>query len=201
MKRTFRVAFLTACSLLFATGVYAQVRENSQGNDAYDAGKFALALEKYQKALSRAEKAGDVQYRAMATYGMARASAQLCKIDEAIALFRESISIREGIPDDPDRAYLTQNWIEFGRFLVANNRPADAVPYFAKAVPRLEALGIESSDPIAYAQFLDTYVAALRASGADASAEELVLKASALREKNPGKYARFTPIPYWPCGQ
>jgi tetratricopeptide (TPR) repeat protein len=198
MNRTFLTTFLTACSLLFSAGV--QARENNQGNAAYDAGKYELALDKFQKARSRAEKAGDVQYRAMATYGMARASAQLCRLVEADALFRESISLREGIPDD-ERAYLTQNWIEFGRFLVANNRPSDAVPYFAKAVPRLEALGIESSDPIAYAQFLDTYVAALKASGADASAEELVLKASALREKNPGKFAQFTPLPYWPCGQ
>jgi tetratricopeptide (TPR) repeat protein len=200
MKRTFLTSFLTACSVLFSAGVHAQARENNQGNDAYDAGKYELALDKFQKARSRAEKAGDVQYRAMAIYGMARASAQLCKTTEAEVLFRESISIRESVPDD-SKAYLTQNWIEFGRFLVANNRPAEAVPYFAKAVPRLEALGIESSDPIAYAQFLDTYVDALKASGADASAEELVLKASVLREKNPGKYAHFTPSVYWPgCG-
>jgi tetratricopeptide (TPR) repeat protein len=197
----YQAAFFAIFTVFLAAGVHAQARENQQGNDAYDAGKFALALERYQMARSRAEKAGDVQYRAMATYGMARASAQLCKMDEAIALFRESISIREGIPDDPDRAYLTQNWIEFGRFLVANNRTAEAAPYFAKAVPRLEALGIESSDPIAYAQFLDTYVAALKASGADASAEEWALKASAIRENNPGKFARFTPLPYWPCGR
>lgn len=200
MKRKSHLASFAIFSLVVATGVHAQERENTQGNAAYDAGKFQLALEKYQKALQRAEKAGDLSYRAMATYGMARANAQLCKLDEAEALFRESISLREGIPDN-SQAYLTQNWIEFGRFLVANNRPADAIPYFAKAVPRLEGLGIESSDPIAYAQFLDTYVVALKASGADASAEELTLKASALREKNPGKYAQFTPLPYWPCGK
>lgn len=197
----YRAAFLAIFSFLLATGVHAQARENNQGNAAYDAGKYELALEKYGKALQRAEKSGDVSYRAMALYGMARANAQLCRIVEADALFRESISVREGIPDN-SQAYLTQNWIEFGRFLVANDRPADAVPYFAKAVPRLEALGIETSDPIAYAQFLDTYVAALRASGADASAEELAQKASAIREKNPGKYARFTASVYWPgCGR
>lgn len=200
MKRISQLTLFAIVSLVFATGVQAQARENNQGNAAYDAGKYQLALEKYQMALRRAERKGDLPHRAMATYGMARASAQLCKLDEAEALFRESIALREGIPDNSN-AYLTQNWIEFGRFLVANNRPADAVPFFAKAVPRLESLGIESSDPIGYAQFLDTYVAALKASGADASAEELTLKATAIREKNPGKYAKFMPLPYWPCGK
>jgi tetratricopeptide (TPR) repeat protein len=107
MRKSRRMLFIVF-SFVLATGVHAQARENNQGNAAYDAGKFELALEKYQKA--------------------------------------------EGIPDNSN-AYLTQSWIEYGRFLVANNRPAGAVPYFSKAVPTLEALGIETSDPIAYAQF------------------------------------------------
>lgn len=196
----FQKAFIAIGALALASGAQAQAREHSQGNQAYDAGKYEQALEKFQKALERAKKSGDEPYRAMALYGMARASAQLCKVAEAEKLFRESIAVRENIPDD-EKAYLTQHWIEFGRFLVANDRYADAVPYFEKAVPRLEALGVEASDPIAYAQFLDTYVAALQASGADASAEEMTQKAKAIREKNPGKYAILRATVYWPCGR
>jgi tetratricopeptide (TPR) repeat protein len=196
MNKTSHVVLAAILSLAFSTGVHAQSRAaenaNARANRAYDAGRFALALEKYQKALRLAEKAGDIQYRAIALYGMAQANAQLCNAAEAEALFRQSIALREGLPDDPT-AYLTQNWIEFGRFLFTNNRPAEAVTYFAKAVPRLEGLGIETTDPIAYAEFLDTYVAASKASGDAELAETLALKASELRAKHPGQVAHFKP--------
>lgn len=192
--------FVVIVFLAFATGAHAQTRDlvnaNAQGNRAYDAGKFERALDKYQQALNLAVAAGDVQYRAIAIYGMARASAQLCRTTEADAFFRQSISLREGIPDDPQKAYLTQNWIEFGRFLFVNNKPAEAVSYFAKAMPALEDLDIEGMDPIGYAEFLETYVAALKASADMELAQTLALRASELRAKYSGQVARFKPVEY-----
>ncbi|WP_129780658.1 hypothetical protein [Peristeroidobacter soli] len=202
----FRVVFFVVFSLMLAISVQAQTRAvikaNTEGNRAYDAARYELAVEKYQNALGLAEKAGDAQYRAIATYGLARSNAQLCRTAEADALFRESISMRASIPEDPNKAYLTQNWIEFGRFLVATKRPAEAVTYFAKAMPRLESLGIEQTDPVAYADFLWIYAAASRASADVETAKSLELKSIELRARHPGQVPRFKPVSYREdCGE
>jgi tetratricopeptide (TPR) repeat protein len=168
---------------------------NASGNRALDRGKLDVALKKYQKALQRAKADGDRQYEAIAMYGLARANARLCMLEEAEKWFRESIATRESLPDEPI-AYLTQNWIEYGRFLQAHDRHNDAAKFFALAMPRLEALGIEASDPIGYAEFLDDFGASLAAAGRSGEARPLYEKSEALRQQHPGRTAGFSPKPY-----
>jgi tetratricopeptide (TPR) repeat protein len=199
MKKALVLACAGILYVAFSTGAHASTRAvinaNAAGNRAYDARNFELALGRYRKALQLAEKSNDLEYRAIALYGMAQASAQLCKIAEADALFRQSIALREGFADHAN-AYITQNWIEYGRFLFTNNHPAEATTHFAKALPKLESLGIQKTDPIGYAEFLDTYVAALKAAADTELARTLELKASELRARYPGQVAHFKPDGY-----
>lgn len=153
-------------------------------------------MKRFERALAQATESEDRLHQAIAMYGLARANANLCHIAEAEKWFLGSIEVRESIPDDEETGYLTQNLIEFARFLVANDRPEDAVPYFERSVPMLEELGIEESDPIGYAEFLDKYVATLRLLGRTADAEVYSQKAGEIRARHPGEQPEFRPRPY-----
>ena len=168
----------------------AVVNANAGGNRALDAGRYAVALEKFENARKLAEDAGDARYRAMAMYGLARAYARLCRATLAEQWFRESILLREAIPDDP-HAFLTQNWIEFARFLVSIGRTEEASEYFARAVPKLESMGIEQIDPIGYAELLDDLVAAHVKIGKVEESKPHAQRAAELRRNNPGRCSRL----------
>ena len=174
----------------------AVVNANASGNRALDAGRYEAALKGYDKALRLAEDAGDAQYRAMAMYGLARANARLCRTSLAEKWFRDSISLRESIPDIPQSAFLTQNWIEFARFLLSVGRTEEAAAYFERAVPKLESMGIEQIDPIGYADLLDDVVATLIKIGKIEESNVHAQRAAELRQKNPDRKASFRALPY-----
>jgi tetratricopeptide (TPR) repeat protein len=174
----------------------AVVNANASGNRALDAGRYEVAIKGYEKALRLAEYAGDAQYRAMAMYGLARANARLCRTTPAEKWFRDSISLRESIPDIPQSAFLTQNWIEFARFLLSVGRAEEAAVYFERAVPKLESMGIEQIDPIGYADLLDDVVATLTKIGRTDEANKHAQRAAELRQNSPGRKAGFRALPY-----
>jgi hypothetical protein len=132
----------------------------------------------------------------MAMYGLARANARLCRTSLAEKWFRDSISLRESIPDIPQSAFLTQNWIEFARFLLSVGRTEEAATYFERAVPKLEGMGIEQIDPIGYADLLDDVVATLIKIGKNEESNVHAQRAAELRQKNPGRKADFRALPY-----
>ena len=171
---------------VFGSNAYAR------GNDALDKSNYEEAISNYTEALEQAE---DNEHRAMAMYGLARTNAQICRVADAEKWFRESIVLREAMPDaggDPT----IQNYSEFARFLLSRGRPADAVEYFGRAVPKLEKMGFEKMDPIGYADYLDKYVDAMKAIGMDQELEPYAAKAAKLRSKYPGRQPDFRPDPY-----
>lgn len=173
----------------------AAAKANAKGNKALDAGKYEAAIQNYEKARTLAENAGDAQYRAMAMYGLARANARSCRAAVAEQWFRDSIALRETLPDS-DRAYLTQNWLELGRFLVSLDRVEEAIKYFELAVPKLESVGIEQLDPIGYADLLDDIVAAYVKIGKTEESKPHADRAAELRQKYPGRPASFHAVSY-----
>lgn len=174
----------------------ATVNANARGNRALDTGEYEEALKFYSEALKLAEKDDSLQYRAIAMYGLARANAHLCRVDAADQWFRDSISLRESLPDEPAIAWVTQNWLEYARFLYSRGRNNDAVSYFGRAVPVLEKMGIEEMDPIGYADMLDAYESAMLSIGMTAEAEAQAQRAAQIRQKYPDRQARFRPVPY-----
>jgi tetratricopeptide (TPR) repeat protein len=144
-------------SALFSTVTLADdpmaARANAEGNREYFAARYPSALAKFEQALLKATESEDQQYRAIAMYGLARTNGQMCRLVEAENWFRDSIALREKLPDDR-YARVTQSYLEFARFLMTYGRDKEAVPYMEKTIPNLEKLNIETSDPIAFAEFL-----------------------------------------------
>jgi len=176
-----------------ATAPRAAADDIDRGNRALGNGQYEHAVEAYGKALTKAR--GNEDQEAMAMYGLARAQAQLCRDAAAEQSFRDSIAIREKTPDRQG-AWLTQNYLEFARFLAAKGRASEAVEYYGRAIPLVEALGIEQSDPIGYANVLDGYVAVLKSAGKEQQRLQYETKAAELRQKNPGRQAGFRPDRY-----
>jgi len=190
------VSMLAISPAFAAAPSRAVVTANASGNRALDAGRYEVALKGYEKTLRLAEDVGDAQYRAMAMYGLARANARLCRATLAEKWFRDSISLRESIPDVPQSAFLTQNWIEFARFLLSVGRTEEAAAYFERAVQKLERMGIERIDPIGYADLLDDVAATLIKIGNIAEAKVHAQRIAELREKYPDRKAVFRALPY-----
>lgn len=192
-RTTILLSFLSA--LMFAQCA-AAVDPIAKGNRSLNAGQYDEALKAYSKALSRAKDERFVQDRAIAMYGLARTNARLCRVDAAEKWFRDSIALRETLPDVTDSAWLTQNYLEFARFLLSRGRTEEAEEYMARAIPMLDDLGLEYSDPIGYAEVLDDYAAALDAVGKYPESQAQTDRAANLRRENPDRRADFKPIPY-----
>ena len=195
--RTFGLLVVIAMLSPIAAGEssLAAAKAHAKGNKALDAGKYEAAIQNYEKARTLAGYAGDAQYRAMAMYGLARANARSCRSAVAEQWFRESIALRETLPDS-ERAYLTQNWLEFGRFLVSQDRVEEGIKYYELAVPKLEGIGIEQLDPIGYADLLDDIVAAYAKIGKTEESKPHAVRAAELRQKYPDRRASFHAVPY-----
>jgi tetratricopeptide (TPR) repeat protein len=197
LGRTRRTTILFSClsALVF---VQCAVAEDpiAKGNRSLNAGHYDEALEAYSKALSRAKDDRFAQERAIAMYGLARTNARLCRVDTAEKWFRDSIALRETLPDVLGLAWLTQNYLEFARFLLSRGRTEEAAEYMGRAIPMLDDLGLEYSDPIAYAELLDDYAAALKAVGKDPESQVQADRAANLRRENPGVQADFKPMSY-----
>jgi tetratricopeptide (TPR) repeat protein len=197
MKRSIAllcVAFgLTSCA-----GPSARVDANAAiaaGNEAFSGRQHERALSKYDEALRLAVEGGSKSSEAIALYGLARTSAHLCRTAEAERWFLRSIALRETLPDT-ERALLTQNYLEFARFLQARGRTAEAISYVKKSLPMLEQLGIEARDPVGYADLLSEYALWLNAIQATDDAARVTIKAKELRDRNPQAKPDFIPLKY-----
>lgn len=186
---------LSIAAIIALAGCASVVNTNAEGNLAFASRQFDQASLKYMEALDMSSKDGDKQYQAIAMYGLARTNAQKCNVSDAEKWFRDSIALRETLPDDRS-AMLTQNLVEFSRFLRAQNRNADAIPFIERAIPLLEGLSIEQSDPMAYARFLDEYAQALMAVGRADDAARISDRVSNLRVKYADRPERFVPDVY-----
>jgi tetratricopeptide (TPR) repeat protein len=187
---------LFVAALLATAGCASpQLKLNWAGNEALAEHDYRLAAERYQQSLAEAEKVGDEQLAASALYGLGRANGYMCNFPEAEKFFAESIDRREHLPDTED-AYLTQNLCEFGRLYLAEGKWEDAAAQFKRAVPRLEALGTGSRDPIGYAEALEDYEKALRNAGRPDEAAKVSQRSADLRRENPSRTADYKFRPY-----
>ncbi len=188
-------SLLTACAQ-----VPSPQQANDEGNVAYYSQRYDDALARFGHALAVAEKNGDQQYVAIAMFGLARTYAQLCQESDAEKWFNASIAAREALPDTP-HAYITQNLLEYGRFLASWSRQSEALSLYDRAMPLLESLGLEEGDPLGYVFVLDEYAALLTSAGRTGDASAANARAKMLRETYKGRKAEFTPEPYPDCNQ
>ena len=168
---------------------------NCKGNKALDARNYQLAIDRYQASLIEAQKAEDRQYIAIAMYGLARANGYLCNFKKAEDWFLQSIAIRETLPGSSE-AYLSQNILELARLYLSAREWDKATIQFKRAIPLVEELGVETMDPIGYANVLEGYLDALVSVGDNAEAAQIRKKIEQLRNNPSTRMAGFKMRPY-----
>ena len=168
---------------------------NNLGFFAERSGDFALAERNYERGLLDARRAGVNASISAALYGAGRMKGYQCKFDEAEPLLIESLKIEEGI-SGPENGSTTARLLEIARFYYDRGLRAQAVPYFARAIPVVVKLGAERDDPIALAQALDEFSGALASAGRAPESEKAKREADEIRARNGGKSARYAPIRY-----
>ena len=163
----------------------------------YDsAGNFAAARDQYWMALVDARLADlDQATISMLTYNYGRTAGYTCKPGVAGKYLLESLELEEGVTG-PDSANTTRRLFELARFHYDQADYQEAVHYYKEGLPKVVALGIEESDPIAFADALDEYSVALTRAGRPAEAVAPKERAAALRAENPGATASFVPARY-----
>jgi tetratricopeptide (TPR) repeat protein len=164
--------------------------------DAEIRGDFVFAERQYERALinARLGHSPDAGVSA-AMYGVGRMKGYLCKFDEAEPLLLESLALEEKVTG-PESGITTKRLFELARFYYDRGQFEKSIPYFARGIPAVEKLGVETSDPIALADALDEYSIALTKSGRSPESAEAKSRSSDLRSKHSGGRASFVPVRY-----
>ncbi len=188
---------ITICILILSscTTVSYQQKINYEANNALNKEQYEVAKQKYEASLKAAQSNNDIQYEAIAMYGLGRSYGYLCEYDEAEKWFLKSIALRANIPDSKI-AYLTQNYLELARLYKSGKKYRNANAQFERAIPILEDLEIQSKDPIGYANVLEDYVFTLQESGNHNQATKIQSLIEKLRDKYPNRKADFIATQY-----
>ncbi len=182
------VVLLTGCTSATMTQVTSALWANAEGNRAYYQGKYEYALSQFENSLELAKASNDAEFATISMYSLARTYRQLRDFVAAEEWFKKSIAAREQLLDSK-YARISQNLLEYARFLLARDRTAEAIPLFERAIPRLDSAGVDKSDPIAFADVLSDYSAALSRLGRSEEAGAASSRATSLRDANPGRVA------------
>ncbi len=118
-------------------------------------------------------------------YKLGRALGATCQFEKSEQNFAYANELNPKMP---------QTLAELGRLKLSQNKLADALGYFERAVPNLE--NSTATDPIGVAEILDDYSTALSKSNKATDAASITKRADALRAGNAGKTAAMIKPPY-----
>jgi tetratricopeptide (TPR) repeat protein len=201
MKQIFYIPLLCVLLASCANPINRKNAENYHqwGLEAEWSGDFVLAERNFSRALANAQLGHSPNSGiAMVTYNLGRVKGYLCKNEEAEKLLINSLNLEEKV-SPPQNGILTKRLFELARFYYDTGRYDQSVPYFARAIPMVKALGIEQSDPIALANAIDQYSDSLSKSGSGVNSTKYKQEANNLRSINKGKEAKFLPVKYGQC--
>lgn len=103
---------------------------NNAGWALFDEGRFAEALEQFESAVPLREQKGEAEPLRVAKWCVARVLRALGRTDEALA-------IQHAIEPEAEDGFVYE---EIAECLLAQDQPAEAKPYFAKAYTLLQKL-------------------------------------------------------------
>lgn len=197
-----RVLSLSVISAVLISACAAPINQRNASNyydmglQAEQAGNYVLAEQNYDRALinARLGSAPDTGISA-AMYSLGRMKGLLCKYDDAEKLLVEALALEEKATGQ-DSVNTSKRLFELSRLYFDQGQYTKSLPYFQRAVPAARKLGVESSDPIAFANILDEYVIALEKTGNKVLATSTRESSAALRTANSGKSAKFLPKRY-----
>lgn len=162
-------------------------------------GDFERAAQFYSRVYGNAEL-GHLGPAAEASglYGWARMAGHLGRTQEAEEKFADTlhrITQARGAADH----LLPPTLSEYSRLLHDTAQHAKAIPIYEQALPALEKVGADQSDPIAFAIFLEDFSGSLRAIGQNDRAAEFSRRAQVLRAAHPDAKPQFEARRYSPA--
>ncbi|MFT5397097.1 MAG: tetratricopeptide (TPR) repeat protein [Gammaproteobacteria bacterium] len=166
-----------------------------EANSAFYSGYKDEAIELFLDALEKAKKSNNKETTSIAMYGLGRAHGHSCNFNEAVIWLENSTVARADLPNRSGSS-VSQNYLELARLYSSVNDWKNTVVNYGKGLPLLETLDMPSSDPIGYADVLESYLVALQKVGETEKAAEVELTINELRRANPGKSAVFVEKPY-----
>jgi tetratricopeptide (TPR) repeat protein len=167
-----------------------------RGLESELAGNYPLAESNYEKALisARVGHSPDAGISA-AAYSLGRMKGYLCKYDEAEKLLTESLTLEKQVTGLVSRN-TAKRLFELARFYSDRGYFASSVPYFESGIPAAEKQGVQTSDPIAFAEVLEEFAIALDNTGKASQAKSAKNQANSLRAEFAGRVAKYQPIRY-----
>jgi tetratricopeptide (TPR) repeat protein len=176
-----------------ANPINAKTADNyyESGVQAELAGNLPLAQRNFSRAHLNAQlghlgPAAEASY----LYEYARVTGRSGNIQESEKAFTDTLALIDKANPKADKLRAPA-LSEYSRLLHDTGQHRKAAPVFERAVVELDKTGVESSDPIGYAGYLDDYAKSLRAAGQASKASSASSRAAALRARHPGKKAHF----------
>lgn len=173
------VALLGGCSKDFGTTNMA--RYYDAGTRAEMGRDYQSAEENYERALVWAgtEKVPPAML-SLALYNLGRMKGHGCKFEEARELLLTSLALEEAT-SGPASSQISRRLFELARLFYDRKQYAEALPYYAQAIPMVRRLKLENEDPLAFTDALQEYATSLRQTGDLQTAEPLAAEASSRR--------------------
>jgi len=194
----FVVAMMSFCTLLLSSGCTNPINAKTATNyakaatNASQAGDWATARIYWSRAIINAQLGGVSQAQLAALhYEHGRASGVVCEFSDAEKSLTQAYDLdkQAGGP-----TYLSL--VELARLTLDQKKFPDAVGYFERAIPELEARRAPTEAPIGFADILDEYATALRSSHRVAEAQTVATRSEKLRSENAGKSSITDRTPY-----
>ena len=161
---------------------------NREALKAESENKWDAAAKRYFLALQNAGWANEGKgVRSDFHYKLGRALGATCQFEKSEQNLTEAYSLNPRMP---------QALAELGRLKLSQNKLADALGYFQRAVPEMDKANAGNNDPIGYAEILDDYKAVLAKSDKSSEAASVAKQAESLRAANVGKTATMLKPPY-----
>lgn len=174
---------------LFRTTVFGNDEYNDAGLQAERDGDFASAERNFELALSRAQsnRSPDESLISMVTYNLGRIKGYLCKSKDAEQLLLEALRLKEKAEEKASvkSDIMDMRLNELGRFYYDRGQFGRAVHFYSRGIPLAKTLGVESTDPITFADMIEEYSKALENVGRPEDAKAAKQEAEDLRAKNP----------------
>jgi tetratricopeptide (TPR) repeat protein len=168
--------------------------EAAQGFESQ--GDYVSARDHYLKAHNAAVLAkAEPSLLSMLAYNYGRMAGVTCDYEQAQKVLTEALEIEAKVTG-PQSGISSMRLFELARLNADNGHYDQSLAYYSKAIPIVENLKIEESDPAGYAVVLDQYAQVLDQNKEPAQAQKIRAKAQGLRTKYPDQKAQFAPLSY-----
>jgi tetratricopeptide (TPR) repeat protein len=168
------------------------------GIQAERANDLALARRNFSRAYGNAQ-IGNLGPAAEASYlyEYARVTGYAGEYEESAKAFTDALALIDKAKGEADKLR-PPALAEFARLLHDTGQHEKAAPIYNQAMVALEAVGIESADPLGYAALLDEFAESLTAARFPDRAAAISAKATSLKAKHKDAPPRFEARRYKP---